>query len=550
MPRKQSGPAAADAFNFFTAGQLDKAVLDLRYLIPGLLAAGEPTILAGPGKSLRTSLALDLASSLAGGGKFLGHFQAAEPARVAYLCDGGLADVQERLRRIAGARDTTLDQLSDGLLVADWLPQLDNAQHLLSLGTWLSDRAVKLLVLDPAARCLPAAAVDNVFTAGRLLGELAAVCRRAGATLLLVGDASRNIEERLHAPLELANVAAGFRGFARQWLVLGRREEYEPNSGKHKLWLRVGASAGHGGLWAVNVREGDAGNRRWMVAIRDGAELTGRQPGEEDAKTLRRRRADAKAILAALAATPDGTNVSALWQRSGVQYARMVEAVKSLCASGRVERCASGKDGTLLGVRLRKTEGPQTAGELAEVEATIARNKAQQEAPRQARRAMILTALADMPEGADATALIEKLKLTSVARKDLEKLVAEGIVVRCQVAVGNQVRPGFRLAIIGSGGLPDAAAKRVLERQHAANRARVMEALAQVPAGEVKSNLAPRAGLSLPKTSVVLQDLLRAGQVEQCQIVTSQGHTAKGYKLAQGGGQEADGNGQTAQDVT
>ena len=68
---------------------------DTRYLIPGILAAGQPGGIYGGLKTLKTSLAADLLISLASGTPFLGRFPVAEPGRVVFLSgEAGLEALQ------------------------------------------------------------------------------------------------------------------------------------------------------------------------------------------------------------------------------------------------------------------------------------------------------------------------------------------------------------------------------------------------------------------------------------------------------------------------
>src|SRR3974390_3509885 len=55
------------------------------WLVDNVLVEGQPAVIGGPKKTLKTTCALDLAISLATGTPFLGHFRVAQPVRVAVL---------------------------------------------------------------------------------------------------------------------------------------------------------------------------------------------------------------------------------------------------------------------------------------------------------------------------------------------------------------------------------------------------------------------------------------------------------------------------------
>ena len=84
---------------------------------------------------------------------------------------------------------------------------------------------------------------------------LPAIARRleelpAGAcAIVLLHHTSRGANrQRNFAPATLEDLAySGVSEFSRQWLLLSRRSEYVPGTGRHELWFSVGGSAGHSG---------------------------------------------------------------------------------------------------------------------------------------------------------------------------------------------------------------------------------------------------------------------------------------------------------------
>src|SRR4051812_30748197 len=103
-----SGPAES---RFLTSAEFAEAEYSRQWLVRSILLPGQPAVLGGPKKCLKTSLALDLAISLGSGTNFLGRFKVPEPVRVAVISgESGGAVVQETARRIAGARKVDLSE--------------------------------------------------------------------------------------------------------------------------------------------------------------------------------------------------------------------------------------------------------------------------------------------------------------------------------------------------------------------------------------------------------------------------------------------------------
>ncbi len=253
-----------------TCKELDSTEYDLEYLIDGVLVARQPCILAGGKKTLKTSLLIDLGISLAMGGHFLGRLKVNRAARVGIMSgESGLATIQETARRIAAAAGYRLGDIG-GLVFSEDLPQFGSVAHQEALGRFIMGDELEVIAVDPAYMCIPDVDHANLFEVGTRLRGVSQVCQECGA-LLLLAHHTRKTKTDPFSPPELEDISwAGFQEFARQWLLVGRREQYEPGSGEHRLWLSAGGSAGHSALWAVDITEGTRkteGGRFWQVEV-------------------------------------------------------------------------------------------------------------------------------------------------------------------------------------------------------------------------------------------------------------------------------------------
>ena len=91
-------------FTRITAEELALGKFDLPYLIDGVLVKDQPAGLVAPKKSLKTNISVELAISLATGGRFLGYYRVAEPKRMAMFSgESGMATIQETALRVSKA---------------------------------------------------------------------------------------------------------------------------------------------------------------------------------------------------------------------------------------------------------------------------------------------------------------------------------------------------------------------------------------------------------------------------------------------------------------
>jgi len=124
-----------------------------KWLVQGLIVANEPLVLGGPPKSLKTGIAIDLAVSLAGGQKFLGHFSTTYSAKVGIMSgESGKTTLYDTADRIA--RERGLPTIPKDIIWWSSVPKLDHKDFGKALELMLSRYELKMLIIDPSSPCV------------------------------------------------------------------------------------------------------------------------------------------------------------------------------------------------------------------------------------------------------------------------------------------------------------------------------------------------------------------------------------------------------------
>ena len=278
-----------------TSAELSEADVSCNYLIDGILAEGRPQVIAGPYKSLKTSVAIDMAISLAAGRKFLGEFWVERNCRVLnYSAESGKSSVKETAIRVCQSKD--VDFASLPIHWGFWVPKANDKRQMRLFEKLLEEIRPDVVILDPLYLALSGEIQANLSLAGDQIARLTQTCVDMGCTPVCLDHVKRGSENaRRYEPLELGDVTgSGKAEFFRQWLLLGRRSKFDAERPNHELWMTVGGNDGHCGSFALDVDENRdlEGQRMWDVTIRKASET--RVDDAERREEAKERAAEAK----------------------------------------------------------------------------------------------------------------------------------------------------------------------------------------------------------------------------------------------------------------
>ena len=340
-------------FPGITSEELANTDYALEYLIDGLLVRGQPGGIFGSKKSLKTNLSIDLAMCLSIGGLFLGQFQVTRAVRMGIMSgESGAAVIQETARRIAHSYNWSLENF-ENVIWEFSLPRLGDFEHLLALDTFIKNHELDVVIIDPTYLCMPVGdSAGNLFVVGALLSGLTALGQKTGCTVILVHHTRKGVIDPF-APPELEDIAwSGFQEWVRQWFLIGRRQKYDPDQGgHHELWINVGGSAGHSGLWGVDIDEGSRQDPGGVRVLRVSEARQQAAEGDQEAldaeKILQQEattKSDRAKILTAFKRFPDGETKSVIRDTAGITTKRFDPIFAELLSESVLESCQIRKD--------------------------------------------------------------------------------------------------------------------------------------------------------------------------------------------------------------
>lgn len=232
-----------------------------KMLIDGILRAGEPMLLAGPEKSLKTSVTVDMAYSLASGTAFMGRYNVPEPKRVWYYAAEPTARQIDTIGPIvAESKGISLESLAGNFAFSFNRKRFDN----LASFAWLKEKLTKfkpdVAFVDCAYVTLPSEGSSDMSVKAEHLRDLDTAVMECGAQLVLVHHSKKNIGCKKP---EFDHVTgAGFSAWCRQWVFLNRRSKYKHGTGLHNLHMVL--SQGFGSGHRITIDE-----QRWSVSFDD-----------------------------------------------------------------------------------------------------------------------------------------------------------------------------------------------------------------------------------------------------------------------------------------
>jgi hypothetical protein len=144
----------ADRFGGYTLAEFLAFKISVEWFVRGVFHKGEPFVIGGKLKTLKTSILLDLALALVSGRPFLGRYGVEKPVRVALVSgESGVPTSQATLLAACRARGIKPVEVSDRLLITEKRPVLSDAVDREGFVEWCGRHKADIALVDPWYHC-------------------------------------------------------------------------------------------------------------------------------------------------------------------------------------------------------------------------------------------------------------------------------------------------------------------------------------------------------------------------------------------------------------
>ena len=293
------------------------------WLVEGLWTAAAVGVIGGQPKAGKTTLALDMAVSVASASPCLGTFAVHTPGPVLlYAAEESAATLRARLETIACLRGLDFDQLDVRVIVTNSL-RLDRSDDQVRLDATVMLHRPALLILDPLIR-IHRADENASGDVAALLGYLRTLQRKCGTAIALVHHVRKNISSTTGAGYSLRG-SSDLYAWLDSFLYLKKSRDQLTLSAEHRSAPALGPLQ----LELAHSSLPDGGIHLKMAAPID-AEV----PAAADPLLSR--------ITLLLANAREPCTIEALRAKLQVRNQRVVGALRQLCSEGKAQRLAHG----------------------------------------------------------------------------------------------------------------------------------------------------------------------------------------------------------------
>lgn len=308
------------------------------WLVEDLMVREGLLVVGGAPKTFKTWILVELMVSLASGTPFLGKWRVPEQVRIGAICgEDSKWSLWTRIRSVCASKGIDPSHTFMWLGWRGQVPDITTSTGLDRLCDMIRSKYIQVLAIDPLYFAI-GKGVDhnNMFAMGNVLAEFTSAVQSAGATPVLTHHFRTDAGRKPRKP-ELSDLAhAGIGQFARQWILMGRREQYSPTQMLHKLWLITGGfSVASENRLNVNMAALPDDLRQWGIEFVTG-ERSVSDPSADSAATAPMLPSEDSEILLKILREQGPSTTKKIREATGMNPDRVKGAIHPLLTEGKI----------------------------------------------------------------------------------------------------------------------------------------------------------------------------------------------------------------------